>query len=106
MKKEMSKWLKDGTTGAVTIATKDGYRRAVNNDKKVSESDRLLQNTVERYESAAKEISETERYLDDRNADHVAIYGRIKEKLEWVDRDLRDLTKASNENNKTIQESG
>lgn len=51
-KNNISKWFKTGTTGTVAIATVDGYRSAVNNDKKVSERDRLLQNTIEQYESA------------------------------------------------------
>ena len=40
--------------------------------KKVSEWDCLLQNTIEPYESAAIEISETERFLGDCNVDLVA----------------------------------
>lgn len=50
----ISEWFKTGRTATVTISTVDWYRRVVNNDKKVSEWDRLFQNTNEHYESAAK----------------------------------------------------
>lgn len=103
----MSKWFKWSTVGSTTFATMDGYRRAVNNDKKVSQSDRLLQNTIEQYQDATKQISETERFLDSCNAYQVATYGRNKEKIEWIDREMKNLIKqASTENNnKTIETS-
>lgn len=103
--KNISKWFKTGTAGITGIATMDGYRRTINNEKKVSESDRLLQETIKQHQSAVKEISDKERYLDDRNTDLIATYGRIKEKCEWIGHDLRNLTKQASieNNNKTIQ---
>ena len=45
-----------------TIATMGGYRRAVNNDNKVSESERILQKTITQHESAVKNLNEKERF--------------------------------------------
>lgn len=103
--KKFSKWFKGGTATGATIATYDSWRRAINNDNKVSESERILQKTITQHESAVKNLNEKERFLDDRNTDFVASYGRLKEKCDWIDRDLRNLAKqtSTENNNKTIE---
>jgi len=82
MRNNITKGFKAGTAGATGIATIDGYRRTITKNKKVSESDRLLQETIQQHESAVKEINQKQRFLDDRNTDLVATYGRIREKCE------------------------
>jgi hypothetical protein len=44
--------------GFMTCIALDGYRRAVIRDSKIRESDRLLQDTINKYELAAKQIKE------------------------------------------------
>lgn len=51
MKNNITKWFKTGTAGITGIATMVGYRRTINNDKKVK-SDRLLQETIQQHKSA------------------------------------------------------
>ena len=50
--------LKRGGAGFMTCIALYGYRRAVISDSKVRKSDRLLQDTFDKYELATKQIKE------------------------------------------------
>ena len=83
--------LKRGMTGFMTCIALDGYRRAVIGDSKIRESDRLLQDTINKYELAAKEIEEKKDLIAYDNVEVVAGLGRIKQGIDLVERDTHNL---------------
>jgi hypothetical protein len=91
--------LKRGGTGLIAYATLDGYRRAVINDNKVRESDRVLQDTATKYNLAVKQLEEKQNSIAYDNTEVVAGVGRIKESVDLMNRDARNLTTQISINN-------
>jgi len=99
--KSLSNLIKQSTAGILFFVSLDSYRRAVINDNKVKESDRLLQDTIRKYKLAEKDLMNKEQGTCLDNVDTIAKVGRIKECIESVDQDTKQLiNQASVENNK------
>ena len=63
----MKNLFKQATAGLMTFVALDGYRRAVINDSKVNKWDRLLQDSINQFELAAKQKQEKENLLSSDN---------------------------------------
>ena len=84
--------LKRGSIGFMTCITLDGYRRAIIRDSKTNESNRLLEDTVRKYESAVKQVEEKQDLIASNETEMAASLGRIKQGLEIVNHDTKNLT--------------
>ena len=93
--------LKRGSAGFMSCIALDGYRRAVINDSKVKESDRLLQYTINKYESALKLVEEKQDKICVDNTEVVASLGRIKQGADLVNKDTDNLVNQVSINNNT-----
>ena len=104
--KSMYNFLKRGSAGLMAYATLDGYRRAVINDNKARETDRILQDTSRKYELAIKEIEAKQDLISFDRTEIVASVGRIKENLDLINQDAKNLTtQISTSNNQGIDTS-
>ena len=89
--KYLSNLLKQGTAGLVFFASLDGYARDVINDNKVKQSDRLLQDAISKYNIAEKDFINKQDGIDLDNVDTIAKIGRIKECVNNVKHDVKEL---------------
>lgn len=84
----------------------DSYRRAVMRDNRIRESDRLLQDTYNKYNLAIKQIEEKEDLIASDNTKVIASVGRIKEGIVSIQRDSQNLAnQISTNNNQSIDNS-
>jgi|SRR5271163_3820752 NADH:ubiquinone oxidoreductase subunit D len=98
--------LKQGTVAFMSIIAIDGYRRAVIRDNKMRESDRLLQYTLKKYESAVKQVEEKQDLIASNETEVVASLGKIKQDLEILNQDTHNLAnQVSTNNNQGIETS-
>src|SRR3984957_5104977 len=84
--------LKRTTTGFMAYIALDGYIRAIINDNKSKESDLLIQDTINKYELAVKQIKEKESIIASDNVEIIASLGRIKQDIDLVNIDAHNLT--------------
>ena len=91
--------LKQGGVGFMTCIGLDSYRRAVMRDYKTRESDRLLQDTYNKYDLAIKQIEEKEDLIASDNIKVVASVGRVKEGIVSIQRDSQNLANQISTNN-------
>jgi uncharacterized protein YoxC len=98
--------LKRGGIGFMTCIGLDSYRRAVMRDNRIRESDRLLQDTYNKYNLAIKQIEEKEDLIASDNTKVIASVGRIKEGIVSIQRDSQNLAnQISTNNNQSIDNS-
>jgi hypothetical protein len=98
--------LKQGTVAFMSIIAIDGYRRAVIRDNKMRESDRLIQDTFKKYESAVKQVEEKQDIIASNETEVVASLGKIKQDLEILNQDTHNLAnQVSTNNNQAIETS-
>jgi chromosome segregation ATPase len=91
--------IKRGTTGFMTYIALDGYRRSIIKEGKLRETDRLIQDTLNKYELAVKQIKEKESLIVSDHTEVVASLGRIKQDIDLVNHDAHNLTNQISINN-------
>lgn len=69
----------------------DGYRRAVANDNKATETDKMISDTVNKYEKITKVLQQKEDVINTHNEKTTAILGRLEEKLTLLNKDLNKI---------------
>jgi hypothetical protein len=87
--------------GAITL---DGYRRTVNNDLTIKETDKLVQDTVRKSIEIANKLNDTLEQKLNENVEIQANLGKVKESIENIEHNAKILNNLSqnNENNQTL----
>lgn len=91
--------IKRGTTGFMTYIALDGYRRSIIKEGKLRETDRLIQDTLNKYELAVEQIKEKESLIASDHIEVVASLGRIKQDIDLINQDAYNLTNQISINN-------
>jgi hypothetical protein len=98
--------IRRGTTGFMTYIALDGYRRSIIKEGKLRETDRLIQDTINKYELAIEQIKEKESLIASDHVEIIASLGRIKQDIDLVKHDTHNLTnQVSINNNQAIDTS-
>jgi hypothetical protein len=98
--------IRRSTTGFMTYIALDGYRRSIIKEGKLRETDRLIQDTLNKYELAVEQIKEKESLIAYDHVKVVASLGRIKQDIDLVNHDIHNLTnQVSINNNQAIDTS-
>jgi hypothetical protein len=98
--------IRRGTTGFMTYIALDGYRRSIIKEGKLRETDRLIQDTLNKYELAVEQIKAKESLIASDHVEVVASLGRIKQDIDLVNHDTHNLTnQVSINNNQAIDTS-
>lgn len=98
--------IKRSITGFMTYIALDGYKRSIIKEGKLRETDRLIQDTLNKYELAVEQIKEKESLIASDHVEVVASLGRIKQDIDLINHDAHNLTnQISINNNQRIETS-